>query len=184
MRLVVGLGNPGKRYQNTRHNAGYHVLDVLVNKLGLDGFEENKKLKSEIARHKKVILAIPTTFMNSSGAALGKLVHYYKVDFDNLWVIHDDLDLRLGEYKIQKGKGPREHKGLISIYEMLGTKNFWHVRVGVGNRSRKTPIFQNSKMQKTSGKDFVLQDFSDEEMLIIDKVIDRIVKEMMARLLN
>ena len=91
-----------------------------------------------------------------------------------MWVIHDDLDLVLGSYKIQKGKGPREHGGLLSIYEKLETKNFWHVRIGVDNRT-------NNKEQRTRGEEYVLQNFTDEEKSTIDVVVGNVVKDLIRR---
>jgi PTH1 family peptidyl-tRNA hydrolase len=90
----------------------------------------------------------------------------------NLYVVHDDLDIKLGEYKIQKGKGPKDHNGLLSIENALGTKDFWRVRIGIENR-RKIP---NSKFQIQKGEDYVLQNFFKDELLIINQVIDDVVQ--------
>src|SRR3989344_9569988 len=153
MKLIVGIGNPGEKYANTRHNVGYMVVDKIINTLTVSPHVE-KKLDSLIFYHhtSQTVFARPQAFMNSSGVAVKKLLIHFKVKLADLWVIHDDLDLTLGAYKIQIGKGPRVHNGLLSIYEKLGTKNFWHIRIGVDNR-----ISDN----RTRGEDYVLQNFTE-----------------------
>src|SRR3989337_3431425 len=176
MKLIIGLGNPGEKYENTRHSVGYMVVDALLEKLQNSitpsNFKLNKKFKSLVVSYQSsVVLAKPTTFMNSSGIAVRKLVNHFKINMADVWIIHDDLDLSLGSYKIQKGKGPREHNGLLSIYEKLGTKNFWHVRIGVDNRP-------TNKEQRTRGEEYVLQNFTDEEKSTIDVVVGNVVKDL------
>ena len=177
MKLIIGIGNPGEKYKGNRHNVGWLVLDELKQEISKSeflisnqtlnpNFQFQKKFQSEIVKLGNLILAKPQTMMNSSGKAVRKLVDHYKIKMPNLWVIHDDLDLRLGNYKIQKGKGPREHKGLLSIYEALRTKDFWHVRVGVDNRDKDS---------RTAGEAYVLQDFLPEEQKIVNEVIKKIV---------
>jgi len=119
--------------------------------------------------------------MNESGEFVKKLVEQYKLNCSDLWVIHDDLDIPLGSYKIRKGKGPREHNGLLSIYDALGTKDFWHVRIGVENREK----MENGKWKMenfTKGEQYVLQDFTKEEVLQVEQVIKRVVKELCKKL--
>jgi PTH1 family peptidyl-tRNA hydrolase len=152
MRLIVGLGNPGRKYQNTRHNTGFLVVDQLKSRIS-DGF---KIFKSD-------------EFMNESGSFVKKLVDRYKIDLNNLYVIHDDLDIRLGEYKIQFGKGPKDHNGILDIEQKLGTKDFWRVRVGVDNR----PLDG-----RPMGEEYVLQNFTEEERKILDKVIKAVCHEI------
>lgn len=157
MKLVVGLGNPGKKYRNNRHNVGHMVADKLLEK----GFSKNLVVKKT------------GVFMNESGKYVKNLIDRFKLDTPNLWVIHDDLDIALGNYKIQKGKGPKEHKGILSIEEKLGKNDFWRVRVGVENRSSDNRI---------PGEEYVLQDFKREELEKLAPVIDRIVQEVYDRL--
>ncbi|KKR12226.1 MAG: Peptidyl-tRNA hydrolase, partial [Candidatus Woesebacteria bacterium GW2011_GWA1_39_21b] len=126
MKLIVGLGNPGEKYENTRHNVGYKVADSLRSTVDSDcEWEENRKYKAVVCRLKAVdiLLAKPQTFMNSSGVAVRKLIDQYKIKLADIWVIHDDLDLRLGEYKIQLGVGPKLHYGIKSIEGKLGKKD-------------------------------------------------------------
>jgi PTH1 family peptidyl-tRNA hydrolase len=176
MKLVVGLGNPGKKYEKTRHNVGFMVIDKIVGELMVSPHAE-KKLDSLIFYHHKsnTIFGRPQAFMNNSGIAVKKLVDFYKISTSDLWVVHDDLDLRLGEYKIQKGKGPREHKGVLSIEKRLEKKDFWRVRVGVDNREEDNRI---------SGEDYVLMNFSDDEGVKIKLVIDKAAKELVSQLIN
>ncbi|MEK7182841.1 MAG: aminoacyl-tRNA hydrolase, partial [Patescibacteria group bacterium] len=119
MKLIVGLGNPGKQYENTRHNVGYMVIDKI----------KNQKLKI-----KNMMLVKTNVFMNNSGEAIKKLTTDYRLQTTDLYVVHDDLDIPLGQFKIQYGRGPKDHKGIQSIEETLGTNEFWRVRVGVDNR--------------------------------------------------
>jgi PTH1 family peptidyl-tRNA hydrolase len=172
MKLIVGIGNPGKKYEKTRHNVGFVVVEELVRELRItnhmmqNDWKESKKGKLmywwfEVGGE-KVELIKPVTFMNRSGEVMAYVKKKHpELDLDDLYVIHDDLDIALGEYKIQKGKGPKDHKGLNSIYEKLGSKDFWHVRVGVENRTE-------NKEQRTKGEDYVLQNFTNDEEKIIE----------------
>ena len=161
MKLIVGLGNPGDKYNNNRHNVGYIIAD---------------KLKAQSSKLKDIVVLKTNTYMNNSGEIVKKLVAHYKIKMPNLWVIHDDLDLQLGSYKIQKGKGPREHKGLLSIENELGTKDFWRVRLGIENREDLR--FKNYDL-RTRGEDYVLQDFTEKELEILEKTIDNVVEELL-----
>ena len=164
MKLVVGLGNPGKEYQNNRHNVGFMAVDWLANQQFPDYKSQiTKKFGDEIIHSGKYLLVKPQMFMNRSGEVVAKLVNFYKIRAEDLWVIHDDLDIALGEYKIQQGIGPKVHNGLISIEEKLGTKDFWRVRVGVDNRPTGSA--------RTPGEDYVLTDFTEEERKVVDEVI-------------
>lgn len=156
MKLIVGLGNPGEKYKKTRHNVGFMVVDRL------SGDEE-------WASDKKVLLVKPGKFMNKSGDKVARVKNFYKIDVDDIYVIHDDLDLKLGEYKIQKGIGPKVHNGISSVEERLGDKDFWRVRVGVDNRKGD---------RRMSGEDYVLGRFRKKEMEILVEVLERVVKEM------
>ncbi|MFA7653768.1 MAG: aminoacyl-tRNA hydrolase [Candidatus Magasanikbacteria bacterium] len=166
MKLIVGLGNPGKKYEKTRHNAGFLVLDKLINNEQLT-INQTKKLRSEVAKNKNFILAKPQTFMNESGLAVQALVNFYKIKPEDIIVIHDDKDIPLGEYKIQTNRGPAGHNGIKSIIEHLGTQNFRRVRVGIA-----TP-----EMDKYEDKaNFVLEKFSKEELKILNEVMEKIIK--------
>ena len=171
MKIVVGLGNLGKEYENNRHNVGFIVLDKMISAdYGLISARGECSSKGQceicdfqVVNSEKIIFAKPTTYMNSSGLAVSSLVEFYKISPDNLLVIHDDLDLKLGEYKLQKGIGPKLHNGLLSIENSLGTKDFWRLRVGVDNRL--------TGEKRITGEDYVLRDFTSEERLVLDKLI-------------
>lgn len=170
MKLIAGLGNPGRRYQNTRHNVGFMTVD-FISKGG--EWKENKK--AELLYYwinKNIELIKPQTFMNQSGkSVLSIKKKHQNLEEEDIYVIHDDLDIKLGNYKIQKGKGPRDHNGLLSIYEKLGSKDFWHVRIGVENRENKSIL----------GEEYVLQEFGEDELKIINNVIEKVSKDLLER---
>jgi len=153
MKLVVGLGNPGHEYENTRHNVGFLVIDKL---------QENKSPGN-------VVVKKSDRFMNESGNFVKKLVNEYKLDPSNLYIIHDDLDIKLGEYKIQFGRGPKDHNGILDIEDKLGTKDFWRVRIGVDNRSLDN---------KPMGEEYVLQNFPPEERNLLDRTIKEVCHQL------
>lgn len=129
--LIVGLGNPGEKYKDSPHNAGFLVVGELLQAYGLE-LRADKKLQSELAELKKIIFAKPMTFMNSSGDSVKKLATSYKLKAtSSLWLIHDDVDLELGKLKIVKNRGSAGHKGVESIIQKLGTKDFVRFRVGI-----------------------------------------------------
>ncbi len=170
MKLIVGLGNPGKEYEKTRHNVGFKVVDLLASSWE-EKFKKEEKFRAEILRRGQNIFAKSQTFMNESGKSVSKLSGFYKVDLEDLIVIHDDLDIRLGEYKVQKGVGPKIHNGINSVEEKLGDKNFWRVRVGIDNRTQE-------ERAKLEGSDYVLGKFQKDEEKILEEVLERIVKEL------
>ena len=176
MRLIVGLGNVGEKYDDTRHNIGFVVIDILASKLENSknpNFQESKKLKSEIIKIGNLILAKPITFMNSSGEAVAALSTFYKIQPTDLYVVHDDLDIKLGQYKVQLGIGPKVHGGVNSIEEKLGNEGFWRVRVGVENRNPENRI---------SGDEYVMGKFTEDELVIRDEVVKQVVEDLVEKL--
>jgi len=161
MKLIVGLGNPGKKYEHTRHNAGFLALDYIFN--DNDGFMTAKpshEFKSEMFTwtdgNNKVIFLKPQTFMNDSGQALKVLCNFYKLDLaKDLLVIHDDVDLPFGSLRLSVDASAGGHKGVQSIIENLGTQNFFRLRIGVETRASRDQLPTDA---------FVLQDFTDEEL--------------------
>lgn len=143
--LIVGLGNPGRQYAQNRHNIGFLILDTLANHLNLS-FCEDKKLQCDFAQNSQIILCKPTTFMNLSGESVYKVLHFYKLQ--NFCVIHDDLDLALGELRFKKGGGNGGHNGLKSIDSLCG-KEYIRIRCGIGRPERKEQVAS-----------YVLSDFS------------------------
>lgn len=169
MKLVVGLGNPGKKYGKTRHNIGFKFLDNLLIKTQLSSWEQKEKFKSLVSLNNNIILLKPQTFMNSSGEAVSAISNFYKIESDNILVVHDDLDLILGEWKMQFGVGPKIHGGVNSIEEKLGTKDFWRIRIGIDNRQKE---------DRLPGDEYVLTNFLPNEVLKTEKIAESILKEI------
>jgi len=163
MKLIIGLGNPGKKYEKTRHNLGFMAVDFLREKLGAPDFKSNKKCAAEFSKSGEIILAKPQTFMNLSGEAVAKLLSFYKLDLDDLIVIHDDIDLELGKIKDGKNHGPAGHNGVKSIIELLGTKDFPRLRIGVGRPPEHIPP-----------EDYVLQNFTSAELKLLPEIFNKI----------
>jgi len=153
MRLIIGLGNPGREYLSTRHNAGYLLVDRL------------QKTKFP----KDVVVKKSNVFMNESGGFIHKLVDHYSLAIDHLYIAHDDLDIPLGSYKIQFGIGPKVHNGVNSVETELGSKDFWRIRIGVDNRAAGSRL---------EGEEYVLQNFTEGERKTLEAVFERICKEI------
>jgi len=160
MILIIGLRNKGTEFQNTRHNIGAEIIMRFGENNHFQKFKLEKRLQSLISKNGEIILAIPQCFMNESGIIVKKLVAYFEIPLENILVVHDDTDIRLGKFKIQKNRGTAGHKGLESIIANLKSKNFWRLRIGV--RSEKL-IFQKAE-------DIVLKKFSQEEQQILKKI--------------
>ena len=167
MKVIVGLGNPGERYATNRHNTGFMLVDELANSIWqrANGQKINWESKFEalIAKADGLLLVKPQLFMNKSGEVVSQIMNFYKLTTADLWVCHDDLDIRLGEYKIVNGVGPKVHNGVNSVETQLGKTDFWRVRVGVDNRP--------TGEARTPGEEYVLADFGAEERRVIDGVI-------------
>ncbi len=145
MKIIVGLGNPGEKYKNTRHNLGFMALDELIKKfepVEKTFWENNKNLKAEIKKieFKKskagettpILLAKPTTFMNTSGFAVSKTLNYYKIPPSEMIIIHDDSDLPLGKIRVRFGGASSGHRGVQSVIDVLSTDKFLRIRLGIG----------------------------------------------------
>ncbi|MFH1193910.1 MAG: aminoacyl-tRNA hydrolase [bacterium] len=163
MKLIIGLGNPGKKYEKTRHNLGFMAVDFLRAAAGAPDFKMNKKLAAEVSKSGEIIFAKPQTFMNLSGEAVAKLLSFFKLSPADLVVIHDDLDLDFGKIKTGAGHGAAGHNGVKSIIELLGTKDFNRVRLGVGRPPIHLPP-----------EDYVLQNFSPAELPLLPDLFKKI----------
>lgn len=173
MKLIIGLGNPGKQYIKTRHNIGFVVLDELLKKIAdKEKWELSKKFNAEIAQpiynNNKVILAKPMTFMNESGQAVQMIMHFYKIPVEDLIVIHDDKDIKLGEIKIQTDRSSAGHNGVQSIIDRLGAQNFTRIRIGVAPANP-------DKMKDVA--DFVLGKFGLFERKKVEESINNAIDE-------
>lgn len=131
MKLIVGLGNPGEKYKDTRHNIGFIFVDKLSDENDV-AWKFEKKFNAEIARFDDTLLAKPQTFMNNSGESVSKIMNFYDIELEDLLVVHDDIDLEHGNIKVEKGRGSAGHKGVQSIIDHLGTNEFERMRIGVG----------------------------------------------------
>lgn len=164
MKVIVGLGNPGKKYKNTRHNVGFLFVDSVVESLG-GKFTLNSKLRSELfltnIQKQKVLFVKPITYMNLSGESVRLIVDYYKVNLDDILVIYDDLDLPCGKIRIRDNGSSGGHKGMQSIIDYLKINDIKRIRIGIDSTYQKDVI------------DYVLGNFSKEEFDIINNVLDK-----------
>ncbi len=178
MKIIVGLGNPGSKYQNNRHNTGFMALDALQEKLETTDWKEESKFKAMISetvtKGEKTLLVKPLTFMNLSGEAVTKILNFYKADLQDLTVIYDDLDLPTGTIRIREKGSAGTHNGMKSIIQLLGAEEFKRIRIGIESRGTLA-----SEQQDTSS--FVLSDFGNEEKVLIDKAIDEVVDEIIEK---
>lgn len=174
MKLIVGLGNPGERYKNTRHNAGFLALDFILNEG--DGFMEARpghEFKSETftleKSGQKIIFLKPQTYMNDSGQALKVICNFFKLDFaKELLVIHDDVDLPFGTIRLAKNSSAAGHNGVQSIIDNIGIQDFNRLRIGIETRASRDEM---------PTENFVLQNFSDEELTKLKNEIFPKIKE-------
>lgn len=162
MFLIVGLGNPGKKYAETRHNLGFRVIKDLAEKHRIDvsGIKKMALIGQGIILRKKVILAQPQTFMNLSGQSVVSLINYFKIPLENCLIIYDDLDLEPGKLRMRKAGGHGGHNGIRSIIDSLGTKDFPRLRIGIGRPKNLMPA-----------RDFVLKQIDQAEMSLIEQAI-------------
>ena len=169
MILIVGLGNLGKKFEKTRHSLGFRIIDEFARKNKFLDFKLEKKFLAEISQgkieNKKIILAKPQTFMNNSGQSVKLLTKPYALDPKNLIIVHDDIDLHLGKIKIVKNRGAAGHKGVQSIIDELGTKDFIRFRIGI----KPKPYTLDPKTLDM----FVLQKFNKEEEKILKELIKK-----------
>ena len=166
MKLIVGLGNPGKEYENTRHNIGYMTLLKCSEKYGFD-FNKSKftgRYADTIINGEKYIFLLPEKYMNLSGEVVRDYVDYFKIDIDDILIISDDLDMQVGKIKLKPNGSPGGHNGLKNIELHLGTSNYKRLKIGIAN---------NKEMDT---KDYVLGKFSKEDREIIDAATSKAVE--------
>lgn len=181
MKIIVGLGNPGEKYNLTRHNVGFMTVDKLAQESEIAPvgdqikFDYDKKSNTEIAGTKakgeKIIIIKPHTFMNLSGEAVSKVMQFYKADISDLIVIHDDVDIPLGEVRIKLDGSSAGHRGVQNIIDMLGSDRFIRVRIGIMPTLGGAQVTEDMD-GPIETKDFVLAKFADREVKIVDNIID------------
>jgi len=189
MKIIIGLGNPGEKYKNTRHNIGFRIIDELREKESFSAFKLQKESKALVCEgslnDEGIALAKPMTFMNTSGLSAKNLIGYYNIKYktedESILVIHDDIDLPLGKMKINTGKNSAGHKGVDSIIKELKTKDFIRIRMGVQPKAGKP----------RSVEKFVLKNFTKDEEIILKDVsknaveaIKLVLKEGLEKAMN
>lgn len=170
LKVIVGLGNPGSKYTETRHNAGFWFIEQVARKYSA-AFRPDKKFHGDVAKisleGKEIWLLKPATFMNRSGLAVQSLMSFYRINADQLLVAHDEIDLPPGTAKLKTGGGHGGHNGLRDIISQLGTKDFHRLRIGVGHPGSKDQVV-----------DYVLHNASRDDRILIDRDIDDAVAVM------
>ncbi len=176
--IVVGLGNPGGEYQGTRHNIGFMVVEAFRQAHDLPDWQEDKRRKALISRgmvnHREVLLLQPQTFMNKSGEALRGLLKS-KREIEQLWVIHDDLDLPLGRSKLSFNRGAGGHHGVESIIKVVKTKNFGRIRVGIATTPGGKIKKPNTEQQVVS---WILGRFSTQQLVTLKPIIKKLLEAL------
>ena len=152
--IIIGLGNPEKKYNDTPHNIGFEAIDKFAKENDFPDFSLSKKFRAQISEKENIILAKPETFMNNSGKCVSALANFYKEKV--LVIIHDDIDLELGKIRISKNRGSAGHKGVESIIKDLGTKDFTRIRIGI-----------RPKQQIAATEKYVLTKFKKQDKEVI-----------------
>jgi PTH1 family peptidyl-tRNA hydrolase len=162
--LLIGLGNPGREYRDSRHNVGFMLIDRIAVRLGARGMKVQSKAIVTTVTHddRKLILAKPQTYMNLSGQSVQGLIHFYKLPLANVLIAYDDLDIPFGTIRIRPAGGPGGQRGMASTIEHIGTNDFPRLRIGIG----RPP----GRMDPAA---YILQDFTRAEMKILSEILDR-----------
>lgn len=172
MRLIVGLGNPGRTFAQNRHNVGFICISYFSRQhhIRFDRKQSQARIGSSKIAGDKIILAKPQTYMNQSGESVSLLVKRFTIDLADLVVIHDDLDLLLGKIRIRKGSGSGGHKGVDSIITQIGSQDFIHLRVGIG----RPIVAENREPSEEDIISYLLSDFTPQEKEVITKALPQV----------
>ncbi|WP_317202090.1 aminoacyl-tRNA hydrolase [Janthinobacterium sp.] len=174
IRLIVGLGNPGPEYEQTRHNAGFWLVDNLANSLPGVRLQRESRFNALVAKAnvagQEIWLLEPQTFMNRSGQSVGALARFYKIAADEVLVVHDELDLAPGVAKMKKGGSAGGHNGLKDITAALGTQDYWRLRLGIGH--------PRTAASQQAVADFVLHRPRKEEQVLIEEAIEKSLRAL------
>lgn len=171
MKLIVGLGNPGIKFKNTRHNAGIWITEDWCASRQLTSFSLKKKLEAKILKTPQLIVALSQTFMNESGRTVQKIMKEFKITPKNLLLVHDDSDLMIGTYKLQYNRGPAGHNGVTSVIQAINSQEFFRLRIGI------RPLIPDRRPKAES---FVLKKFNSSEIAKLKSLlpeIDKSIKE-------
>lgn len=175
MILIAGLGNPGAKFEKTRHNLGFRVADLLAGRWGVERFDSrfDGEMGKGKTHGKPVLLLKPQTFMNLSGTSIAACAKYHKIPPEHVWVIHDDLDLPLGHLRIRTEGSSGGHNGVQSVIERLGTPKFIRFRIGVGRPAAPVPV-----------EDYVLQPFGADERETAQAMVEKTAEAVSSALLE
>jgi len=183
MKIIVGLGNPGEKFDGIRHNVGFEILDYLQKEWGCSSFAKHKKFNAEISEGRsdppadpeksKFLLLKPQTFMNLSGESVAAVLDFYKLSPGDVVIIHDDLDIALGKYRLATDSSSAGHNGIQNIIDRLGTQKFRRIRIGIGEEVPGEAI-----RCRLNAHNFVLQKFSQEDMEKIRSIKKEIAEEL------
>lgn len=168
MKLIVGLGNPGEKYEKTRHNIGFEIINLFKESECFPDFNYDKKFNGLVSKKGDLFLLKPQTFMNRSGQSIKAISNYYNISPKKTVVIHDDADIPLGKVKIDKNKSSGGHKGIQSVIDHLSTKDFWRIRFGIG------------KDPSEKAGNIALKKFSKKEREIVSNLKEKIIKKITA----
>ena len=173
MKLIVGLGNPGRGYSNNRHNIGFACLSYFARRAGIHFDKKQCQARTGTGEvgGSKVVLAKPQTYMNSSGRSVSRLVKKFNLNLSDPIIIHDDLDLPLGKIRIRHGGSSGGHKGVESIITELENRDFIRIRVGIG---QPTPVKNTAQIDEAEIVDYVLSDFTPDEKQTVNLVIAKV----------
>lgn len=170
-KIIVGLGNPGKEYEQTYHNVGFLAVDYFIGKIGHLTAKKLTPKKIEFAEYQNIIFVKPLTYMNESGIAIKNALKYFKASPEELLVIHDDSDIAIGEYKLSFERGSGGHRGIESAIKYLKTKKFWRLRIGI------RPPLANGALRKKA-EEFVLKRISPLHQKLLLSTFASIAKEI------
>jgi PTH1 family peptidyl-tRNA hydrolase len=196
MLILIGLGNPGEKYTGTRHNVGFEFLDKLKTEWNFPDFQLEKKFNAEISKdslpllpsgegarradegkEQEILLVKPQTFVNLSGQAVLNILHFYKILPENILILHDDLDLPLGTFRLAEDSRSAGHNGVQNIIDQLGTQKFKRLRIGIKLDS-ETDLPVESASEAAKAEVFVLQKFSAEEKEKIEKLFPEVLEKI------
>ncbi|MBI3379943.1 aminoacyl-tRNA hydrolase [Candidatus Gottesmanbacteria bacterium] len=180
MKLIVGLGNPGPKFEYTRHNIGFMVAERLVKDKfsllpSLKAWKMEKRYPAEVCKKDELVVIKPQTYMNLSGLAVKRVMDFFKINIDDLWVIHDDIDLPIGKIRIRKGGASAGHHGIDSIIKNLNRDDFVRFRLGIGRGKLDKPHGEGHNLHRHEVEKFVVSPFRDNEGGEVKKLIKNAV---------
>jgi PTH1 family peptidyl-tRNA hydrolase len=185
IKMIVGLGNIGKEYENTRHNVGEWLIAKIAQEQG-ESFSINSKLNCHIAKvniaYNNVLLVFPTTFMNNSGLAVSKVANFYKIEPNEILIVHDELDIDNGQIRLKQGGGHGGHNGLRSIHQHLGTSDYLRLRIGIDHPGHKSQVASFVLSNPSVAQKKLIDESIDNAINSIDDIINGKIEPAMQRL--